>query len=351
MNIRNAVPVLLVFCFLLPSCQRPFLSDGPAPKATWEMANLEMERQILQLHATPFQWYAISENQFARFDHEDKLLEKRPLPTGAGVLGFPALTDTSFARLLTNDSAKQIFEFRLSRNPDELYTIPVEELAGPSDGFVEVEFRANQLGAFSSDGTLFLLPLKILPDHYYALALFRLLHDASFNSFSSIEMIHRIDLPDLSTDLPRLRSIRFINGNFYVTSQQGAWRITPSGQSQKIFSQWMLDAFPYQGNIFITGLNSFDLHKSTDNGVTWERLNQNSDLQLVENANESLFTHTAPGVAFQLADDQLIDAKNIVLPEGYSPQDPVFFDLIFFGEKYYFGLGKKVFTTQNIVTE
>ena len=353
----NRLPLhvfLILVSLFISACQRPFLADPEvATGAKWELVDQEFERTILAVHATPFEWYIISENQFARFDTDNKLLELRSLARKSGVLGIPALTDNTFVRLTTNDDAKQVVEFHLTRNPAEIHSILTDDLAGPADSFVEVTTRAHRLGAFSSDGTIFLLPIEVLPDRHFALLLFEVLHDPSHTSFTSIKVVKRIDLTDLSTDLVKLNSIRFLNGNFYVTSQEGAWRITPSGSAERIFpkAQWMLDVFTWQGDLYITGINTFDLHQSTDNGLTWERLNQNSALKLVTNANEKLFTQGAPGLVCQMVSDDFLNAETMILPEGYSPLDAIYYGAFFFEDKYYFSMGREVYFTEEVVVE
>lgn len=343
------IPLLLI---LISSCQKPFLSDTtPESKANWELVGFESERQIQGVHATPFEWYTISENEFYRFDGDNELLEKRPLAKNSGVLGIPALSDNTFVRLTTNDNAEQVLEFHLTRNPAEIHTIIVDSLVAPGDSFVEVEFEAHRLGAFSSDGTIFMTVLETLPNRHYAIAMFEVLHNQAHTSFTSVKMVKRIDLTELSTDLAKLMSIRFVNGNFYVTSQEGAWRVTPSGNAERIFTQWMLDVFPYQGDVYITGINSFDLHKSTDNGVEWERQNQNSDLKVVQNLNETLFTQITPGLVFQQAESDLLSAKFIHMPEGYEIQDAIYFGAFFFAGNYYFSCDREVYMTDVVVVQ
>ncbi|MEZ4952736.1 MAG: hypothetical protein R2825_04080 [Saprospiraceae bacterium] len=353
MNVSPTQALLVsTLLLLLTACQRPFLADDDtATIAVWDLVDFKSEQLIIATHATPFEWHIITENQFARFDGDNKVLEIRPLPRNEGVLGVPALSDNSFVRITTNQDAQQVIEFRLSRNPEEVYTIIADDLAGPSDSFVEVETFGHRLGVFSTDGTLFMLPIKVLPDRHYAMLLFEVRHNPAHTSFTSVELVKRIDLTSLSTDISKLNSMRFVNGNFYVTSHEGAWRITPSGESKKIFIQWMLDAFTWQGDLYITGINSFDLHKSTDNGLTWERLNHESALQLVANSNQILFTQKAPGLVFQRVDDDLMKAKNIVLPADHTQLEAIYYGAFFFGGHYYFSMDREVYVTDVIVTE
>ncbi len=353
-----AVPSLLAPLLLLSSlsCQRPFLSDDgepPTANSNWQQVDYQSERLILGLHTTPFEWYVISENQFSRFDSENQLLEKRTLLSNGGAKGTPAMSDNTFFRLTINDDASQVAEFHLARNPSEVFKIPVDSLVGPGDSFIEVDVFARKLGAFSSDGTLFMLPATVLPGRHYVLLLFEVLHNPSHNSFASIEMVKRIELESLSADVANLNNIRFFDGNFYATSKEGAWRVTPSGETEKIFYQWMLDCFSWQGDLYATGSNSFDLHKSTDNGLTWERLNQNSDLQFVETAGEYIFTHLVLGHPFKVVDgDGLGTAFDFAYPSGAPASTSVtFYAVGAFADNYYFTMDKSVYVTDGIVVE
>ena len=88
-------------------CQKPLFTnnDDDEPtnngEANWTAVTFTTERILQNIFATPFQLYAISENQFFRFDTENELLEKRALAVDNGVKGRPALSDNVFVRLTT----------------------------------------------------------------------------------------------------------------------------------------------------------------------------------------------------------------------------------------------------------
>jgi hypothetical protein len=216
---------------------------------------------------------------------------------------------------------------------------------------MEVDFFARSLGAFSSDGSLFLLPTTVLPDRHYVLLLFEVLHNQAANEFVSVEVFRRIELPELNADFANLVNIRFVDGNFYVASKTGAWRITPDGEPIRIFPQHMLDFFSSAGKVFATGINSFDLHESSDNGITWNRRNQNSDLIFVETPGQLVLTQVALGNPFRLIDEEFVSALPIVLPAD-APTDPsVFFDVAFFAGKYYFSMDRSVYFTDEVMVQ
>lgn len=353
MNFICRIGLFTSLLLLAVSCQKPLFPDKKEDKnkAKWETLDYNSERLIQHLHATPFEFYVITENQFARFDAELQLLEKRPLDVSHGVRGVPAMSDNTFARLTIDQETRQVVEFHLARNPTQIIRILADSLASPGDDHLEIEFLARSIGAFSSDGTLFLLPAKVFPGRHYAFFMFEITQNTPHNAFVSINLIRRIDLPELRADFSNLVNMRFLDGNFYLTSREGAWRLTPSGQVKKLHSQWSRDIFAWDGNLYLTGLNSFDLHESQDHGLTWKRLNINSDLKMVETAGDLIFTQEVLGNPYLLMPADFLKAKNIVYPKDASTDFSTYFSVAFFNGRYYFSIERNIFSTQEIIVE
>lgn len=348
-------PKLLLSIFVVSlvfSCQKPLLpdDDSPADKADWRLLEAPVQRQILGLHATPFQLYAITDNQFFRFNTEDEMVEMRTLNEYNGVKGVPALNDNAFMRLTLNDDNRQVLEFQHARNGQSFVYIPVDSLEKDAGTFVEVEFVSRQLGAFSSDGSSFLLPVKVLPQRYYAFYLFDIQQNMSSSAFVSIQPVKRIDIPELDAELNNLKSVRFLNGNYYIASSLGAWRITPAGQVQKIFPQWMLDFFSLKGKLYATGLTPYDLHNSTDNGLNWYRIDQNSPVKYAETADTLLFSEETLGNPYKLVSTDFKIARDIALPEEAPTNPSVFYSVVYFAGRYYFSMDRDVYSAAKVVT-
>lgn len=344
---------LFLSLLCIVSCQKPLFPDKEKQdkRAQWEVLEHKSERVINQLFASPFELYAISDNQFFRFNGAVELLEKRPLDASYGVRGIPALSDNAFARMTIDEQTRQILEFHLTRNPAQVEKIPVDSLATNEDSYLEVEFLARTLGAFSTDGSLFLLPARTFAERHYAFFLFKINFNTAHNSFTSIKAIKRIDVPEMSSDFTNLINMRFLNGNFYLTSREGAWRITPSGQVQQIFSQWMRDAFSQNGKLYITGLNAFDLHESADNGLTWKRLNLKSELKMVETPGGLLLSQEVLGNPYQLVTEDYLRAQAIVYPSDAPGDFSSYYGVAFLNGLYFFSIGNHIFSTSEVVAE
>lgn len=350
--LRNAF-LLLIILGLIENCQRPLFggddADPPdgAP-AAWDSLAFTSERPLLALHASPFELMALSENQFFRFDANDQLVEQRPLSMASGHLGVPVISDNTFVRLTTDPGANHFIEFRLTRNPMEMVRVPIDSLRGPGESYLEVEFLARSLGRFSDDGTLFVLPVKSFPAKRYVLFLFEIRHNAAHDAFEWVKVVDRFQL-DLDTDFANLINVRFLEGNFYITSQEGAWRLRPDGQLTKLFPQWMIDFFSWKGALYVTGLNTFDLHRSTDNGKSWVRLNQNTVLQFVETPGDSLLNQQVLGHPWTLPTNDWTSTRSIHWPKVPAVQNPIsFYGVAWRKGKFYFTIDRKIYFTEEL---
>lgn len=355
---RLLIAFLTLFS-IFSSCQKPLFTDdttggNTSSNATWEKIDFEAERIILNMHATPFQLFAITENEFVRFDYDNDLLEKRPLPLSNGVKGIPAMSDNIFMRLTTTSQVNQTIEFHLSRNPAQIYKILGDSLKLPNEDFLDIEFLGRRLGAFKDDGTQFLLPAKSFSTqgNFYVFFLFEFQLNGTADEFVSVEVAHRIEIPELSADFGNISNIRYIEGSYYVSSKEGAYRITTDGEYNQIFPQWMIDFFPANDKLYVTGINSFDLHESTDDGQTWERLNQNSVLKMVEAKGEKLFTQEVEGHVFQLVNDDLLTTSNIDFHVDVETDNlSNFYAVEFYNDLFYFNVGREIYFTEEIVSK
>ncbi|MCC6727396.1 MAG: hypothetical protein IT258_23030 [Saprospiraceae bacterium] len=354
MNSRFLGALLLVILF--SACQTtPFWKDDTTPDGgtQWDSIDFKMEPYVQGMLATPFELYAISENSFARLNSDLEVIERRLFLRPSMSNSLPALSENSLVRLIANDQGRQIIEFHLTRNATEVHNVLVDTLPAPAGNSFEIEsLTAAPVGAFSNDGTLFLMPAKVVPARYFSLFLFEVRHNAQHNSFASVKIIKRIDLTDVVANAEGVvKSVKFLNGNFYVATQQGAWRITPAGVAVRKFPQWKEDCFTFQGDLYATGAYEFDLDKSIDNGLTWERMNIASELQHVVVADSMIFTQPVLGQVFSVMPKDLKKKKEIDYPAAVKPTSPYFFGLVYFKDRYYFSSDEMIFATDRVVVD
>ncbi len=354
MNTLPSFILVLATCFFMVGCQRPLTIDDDQPtntEADWKTVNFQSERLVQKLFATGDELYVLSENQFCRFNTGNELIEERPLDATFGARGIPAMSQYTFVRMTNDSETRQIVEFHLCKNPGPVVSFLADDLAGPADNFLEVEFLARTLGAFNEDGTLFLLPTRVFPSRKYAFFLFQINQNQSHSEFNSVNIINRIDLNGLSADFANLSNLRFLNGNFYLTAREGAWRITPQGEVTQISAQWMRDAFFFNNKLYITGFSNTDLSVSNDNGLTWQKVEPTSGLRMVEVTGGMLLTQEVLGIPYQLERPDFSKAQEIIYPAGV-PYDPlIYYGTAYFQGHYYFSIDKKIYFTKQIAVK
>jgi len=101
----------------------------------------------------------------------------------------------------------------------------------------------------------------------------------------------------------------------------------------------------------MTGTVDFDLDKSIDNGLTWERVNIGSELRHVTVADTSIFTQELPGKFFSLMPKDFKKAKSIVYPTGTDPNASFFYGLAYFNDRYYFSIDNDIYVTTKVTTK
>ncbi|MEL7021633.1 MAG: hypothetical protein AAGK47_08495, partial [Bacteroidota bacterium] len=296
---------------------------------------------------TPFELYAISDNQFFRYNLDLELIEKRPLDASQSVYSRPVLNDNSFVRLTRNDNEREIIEFHLTRSPLQIESFVINELGG-TDEFFQLDFFSVYPGAFSDDGVYFLLPTKNLRDNYYTCFLFEIRHTPAHDAFTSIEVIDRIEIPQLSLDIDNLENVRFLNGSFYLASKVGGFRIGLNGAVNRILNTWLVDFFVSDSDVYATGFNDFDFYRSTNNGRTWQPITDNSALKIVETKGERIFSQEILGRPFSLAMDDLLGLQAIYYNEDFTDDPTSYINVDHFSNRYFISIHKELYYVDDI---
>lgn len=363
MNQRPIFSLLLLLAFLFVSCLRVDLEPPETPVdpdpdpvieefVPWDQMDFVAERKIQNTLGTPFEFYLITEDVFARFSRDNELIEKRPLIADNPLYGKPVLSDNTFARLTENQDNRQILEFHLSRSPLEVRQFIITELELAEEGeHIEVDFNSRYPGAFSDDGVFFLLPTKTFPNHHYTCFLFEIRHTSNHNAFVSVEVVDRIDVPDLPSSDDNLMNVKFINGNYYLASKEGGFRVTPVGDVDKVLHPWVMDFFEFEDKIYATGFNEFDFHVSSNNGLSWERNGDGSELQMVEVEGGKVFSQDISSTQYRLADTQMAKAQIIRYNEELEDEPASYITMEYFNGMYYMSRHKEIYFNTTIQVE
>jgi hypothetical protein len=137
-----------------------------------------------------------------------------------------------------------------------------------------------------------------------------------------------------------------------VATQNGGYRITPTGEVKKVFNHWALDFFAVGTKLYSSPYNAYDFHTSSDNGLTWQRAAP-SELKYVDVVNKRVFTKTSRGVSYvNLGDSSLTKQLKV----KYNPdlfvntREAVDYHIRYFKGKYFMNDGAKVYAVDTIRT-
>ena len=349
---RISLSILIFSMFSLAACL--IKPPDPVPEPWTKLEGYQNNTNIRILHATPTELYILSDDEFARIDLNNELVEKRRFELPFDFPGRSAVSDHSFYQMILNDSLRLEINFHLTKNPDPIYKIKIEDFQEPDDAAFLAEGEQRNTAAFNDDGTKFIIPIIQLPGSYYAFFLFDIKLNASKTEFDIIELAARINIDDFPATSGNLNSVKFIDGFFYATSLHGAIRIDPStGTYEKIFSGWMLDVFKYDNKIYASGFGNA-LHVSEDNGQSFEQLDLGEtppQLQIIDVINEEIVSQQAIGFPFSLIDSEFQTSKQILLNEGFSQDFSAYQDIEYFNGKYYLPVFKELYFGSELLIE
>ncbi len=327
----------------------------PAPEPWTKLEDYQNNTNIRVLYATPNELYILSDDEFARLNLDNELVEKRRFELPFAFSGRSAVSDHTFYQLIRNDSLRLEVNFHLTKNPDPIYRIKIEDFLQAGDaGFLE-EREARNTGAYNDSGTQFIIPVIQVPDSYYAFFLFDIKLNLTNTAFESVELATRINV-DLPAFSGNLNNVRYVDGFFYATSLDGAVRINPNtGTYQKIFEGWMLDVFKFDGKIYATGFGNI-LYVSENNGQSFDLVDlsdvgQAFQLEMVEIENEQILSQQAIGFPFSLIESDFSKGSELQLNEDFTSDFSAYQDIEYFNGKYYLTVFKELYHAEALIPQ
>ncbi len=311
--------------------------------AKWDTLNsVSAEQLIRAIHATPFELFFLTNNQFFRLDTALSLKEVRILSTDRPLFGSPVFSDNVFMRISQALNNRQVIELHLTKNSNNVQRISTDALVDTvKKQSLKITTTGRTPGCFTADGTKLLIAAELYPDFQPVVAILDIKLNFQADNFQSVTLAKLVKVPNLSTE-DRIESCRFIKGNFYLATKDGGFRVNTEGVVTRLFTTWAKDFFEKDNKIYATGFNGGDFSVSTDNGATWKKMPGGSELQYVEVANGQVFSQIQRGLIYNLADSALAKVKQINYNAGFPINKfDIYSDVKYFNKKYYFNAGDK----------
>jgi hypothetical protein len=316
----------------------------------WKKVDFVSEGLLQNALASTDQLFVISRDKFFRFDKSRTLLEKRLLPV-SNDYGTASLSFNMFARVVKNSSGRFLIEFHLVKTPGEIVSISTEDLKKTANEIVKLDYFGREIGAFNPDGTKFLIAAQTFPNYFYTFYLFDVKLDPTTFHFATVTLSKRIEVPQMSTEDFNLNSIRFFDGNFFVASKDGGFRIGLDGTVSEFSPKWTKDVFKWNNRYYATGFEDSDFYESIDNGLKWEKKTTATPLKIVTVTGARLFSQVHPGNQFFVGDAGFETIKKLLLNETFPDDESAYRAISFLDGNYYLTVGNDLYYTADIRME
>lgn len=352
---RYCTLILLFAMIFTFSCKKKVVV---APVSSWEeVTNLSLNSTVNRILPAGNELLIATVDNLVRLDTNESIIERRELDVEKGVFGKPILSEHIFARVLKNYDNERELQFHLTRSINQVYKITEQEMADSAEFVIFEELdNATATGAFNDDGSQFLYVARSLSPqaNRYSFFLFDIQLNSSKSQFQSVALNSRVDVPPtlMGSEADLLTNVRYLQGNFYITSLGGAFRVQPDGAWNQFFTHWVWDIFEENGDLFTTGFYENQFYVSEDNGVNWAFANVETPLKKVTVTGDKVFSQVNLGHPFDLSADDFTSVQTIAYNSNFFQDWPTAYQAIqFFNGKYYLSVHKRLFTTDEIVLE
>lgn len=326
--------------------------DKPtAARNPWEKVDLTANGPIRSMHSAPIEVLAVTDQDFFRINTDNEVVEEREIGLAASYFGRPAIGDWVFARFIEKNN-KNVAELHLVRGT-QIFDVDVNAIQVSSGASIDLEGSGRDVGAFNDDATQLAFPVRMsVPGSTsnLGIVLVNIELTGTKENFSSVMIQSVVAIPELSANANDMSNIRFVNGNYYVTHKDGAYRITPTGNYSQIASGWTLDVFQKGDDIYMTSFDGFDFFISKNNGASFERVGTTSAAKYVSRASNQYFNQTNQGFEFKLLSDEFDEEIDIVYNTEIRALNDnfAFWNMIYMGGRYYINVQRDIYFSEEV---
>ena len=340
---------IAIFAGATSSCTCVTCGDDDVPSVSggqpWQDSVATYRERILGLLANDNELFTITESEFVRHamaaDSSLVELERRPLLRQWANVGQPALHPLLFARSIRDiGSGEELVQFSLIQNAASTRQIAIDSLGVEP---LSAVFGGEVVGAFDRTGTVYLQPVYRRDTRRLALLRFELKTNTTFTDFTSIRYTGLIDFPNVRQSERAVSTIKWLDGNFYMATKQGAYLISRAGVSERIItpSADTRDIFRYEGIYYATQSTTGPLYVSHD-GLSWSASGILTDLRLVRVFGDQLLSHDFEGWAWRVSDEITAQTRPLIMNEGFPEDNDKYYGMVNLRGSFYMSIDKKI---------
>lgn len=319
----------------------------------WEDNVMVFRERVLSLLANDAELHVATESEFVRFTMSEDTtlteLERRPLIRQYANSGQPALHPLVFARSIKDiGSGEELVQFSLVQNSGGTRQISIDSLSAVP---MTAVFGGEVVGAFNRTGTVYLQPVYRRDKRNLALMRFELRTNSTFTEFTSIRFTGLIDFPNVRESQRAYSTIKFLDGNFYLATKQGAYLIDNAGNAERIIAPTadIRDFFRYEGIYYATQSTAGPLFESQD-GLAWTPSGIVSDLKMVNVFGNDIVSHELEGWKWRVSEGVEAQAKPLKLNDDFPLGNDMYFDIVTMRRQFYMSVDRRIVRSAGLVT-
>jgi len=337
--------ILFLFAFCINSCLiRPEEVINP-----WDdVLGFQVNTPIKTMYTDGIQLNMAADDEFLRISSSNTLAERRPLPLPYRFFNRPTMGKFCFSRIVRKEAqGNPIVEIRMNNNANFVLDLDFSTLGGVANPSVFPEEDSRYSCAFNDDGDILMVPGVNISENRHDFYLIRLNFDATGNTIVS-HTVTEVSIPELPAAFGSISHVEFINGNFYVVSLDGSFRVTPSGGQLKLFQTHLWDYFNSGGRFYAVDRGS-RIYESVDNGVSWEEIDEEVRVQQVETVGSYVLTHQAVGFPFTIASDDFKSTNELLLNADFPQDFAAYRQVLLFDGKFFMSVQKRLYCTDDLM--
>ncbi len=342
---------LIVLISWLAACRCVSCDDDVVlvEEQAWEATDLTTDNRIIALHATATELLVFTPTEYLRTSPTGStidVIEKRQFLPLFRTLGRPAVNDLVFARASLNTTTNaELLEFQLTQTGAGSVEFAIDSL---TPELVAVEQKAAAIGAFSSNGRVYVQPVILRDTRSLSLMFFELDYNSSFTRFDSVTFAGMVAIPGVLEDDQVVSNIKYLDGNFYLATKRGGYRVSESGVVELVInnSTWVRDFFKYDGDYYATQIGVGAVLQSSD-GRNFERGNV-LEIALVQVLGDHLVSQDFEGYQYEITPSLEVQTRPLKLNDDFPLQNDIYFGLDRLDNNFYLGVDRQVWRAEEL---
>lgn len=321
--------------------------DPPVVKEPWNATSISTKLQITGLKAINDELLVSTPLELKKYDKDLNLIDILTFKDNLRPLGQLAYSKYIFARGVRKfQTGQESIEFHQINDFTVERSIDIEDV---SSDVLALEPKAETVGVFNADGTIYAQPVIRRITKKVAIAFFSISYEPGTNKLSNVEITNIVDLPGVVEDDGIIQSVRYIDNLLYIATKTGGYTIDKDLKVETVVKNtlWVHSFFKLRDTIWSTPVGTGLLLFSTD-GKTFEKSPYVDNLGLVTLFDEQIVSQQFVGWYYNFSSTINTPADTLAINSTFPTDNSTYFGMDRLDNVYYMGVQQTVYSTDSL---